>query len=289
MKETLNNLIEFSGDPEMKEAFNLSFFDQYQFDSFITSLDRRSDDEVYSFLKQNLVFIVNCIVQNQWANPGVLVSEKFIRNFCRVISELKTISQNIRIAANKICYDFSTSGINDSNTRIAVMNLARAANNVMIQQLISIDGLDEPTASNLALCRYSSLNERTNVRRLNFVICTKDIEVMTVQTIVKIYEKFFDRVGTLFKETMWEYYTPEQKIDFGSDFSEIYSTISLALLTIVNNMTMVDIERLIRGYVSDWEYMGKPPVRFSLISISSDYGRVQQIVEMLREQKIYVP
>ena len=46
--------------------------------------------------------------------------------------------------------------------------------------------------------------------------------------IVWIYEKLFDQVGELFEQTMFEYYSPEQELDLGNDFSEVYSTISLA-------------------------------------------------------------
>ena len=287
MKDTLHDLLTLEIKPEEKEAFNLGFFDQYQFDCFITSLDMRSDAEVCSFLKQNLDFIVNKIIQNQWEYPTVLISEKFLFNLGRVLTTIN-ITQNVRVAVNKICYDYHTANPNEDHPTI--INLAKIVNREMIDRMIGkCDGMSENLAANLALCRYSNMNEKINIRRLNFVMCTKDIEILTVQNIVYIYEILFDRVGDLFKETMWEYYSPEQEIDNGSDFGEIYSTISLALLTIVNNMTLQNIETLIRGYVSDWEYVGRPPVRFSLISISGDYARVQMIVEKLREEKIYVP
>lgn len=289
MEDILKGLLSYSPRSVEEVPFNMGFFDKYQFDSFIRSLDVRHDMEIISFLKGNLDFIVNRIVQNQWDCPEVLVTEKFLRNFTQVVASME-VTQSIRTASNKICYDYLTymQDNRDNDVESCVRQLSKIVNSSYIQQLVGI-GLSEDDASNLSLCRFSSLNEKTNIKRLNFVICTKDPEVMTLQMIVYIYEKFFDRVSDLFKETMWEYYTPEQEIDLGPEFLEIYSTISLAVLTIVNNMKMSDIDRIIRGYVDDWNYMGCPPTRFSLISLSADYGRIQSVVEDIMAQKIYVP
>lgn len=286
--DILKQVLNFAPQEERKEEIDLGFFDQYQFDTFIRTLDQRSDIEVMNFLKVNLEFICNRILSNEWDCPDVLISDKFMRNFSQVLTTVN-ITHGMRVAANKICYDYLTSGITiDDNVKDKVLRLSRVVNYAYIQQLVGV-GLDEVTASNLVLCRFSSIKEKINIRRLNFVICTKDPEVMTTQMIVYIYEKLFDRVGELFKETMWEYYTPDQEVELGNDFLEIYSTVSLAILTIVNNMPMASIEKIITGYVTDWEYIGRPPTRFSLISLSADYNRIQLVVEALTERGIYVP
>ena len=287
--DILKQMLDFDPKPEQKEeSFNMGFFDQYQFDTFIRTLDQRSDMEVMNFLRVNLDFICNRILSNEWDCPEVLISDKFMSNFTQVLTTVN-ITHGIRVAANKICYDYLTSGTNiDDDVKDKVLRLSKIVNFAYIQQLVGI-GLDEVTASNLVLCRFSSIKEKINIRRLNFVICTKDPEVMTTQMIVYIYEKLFDRVGELFKETMWEYYTPDQEVDLGNDFLEIYSTVSLAILTIVNNMPMASIEKIITGYVTDWEYIGRPPTRFSLISLSADYNRIQMVVEALTDKGIYVP
>jgi hypothetical protein len=276
---------------EDKEVpFNLGFFDAYQFDSFMYSLDDRDDEEICKFIKSNIEYICKKTIENSWDNANVLLSEKFINNFIQVVSTLP-ITYTIRVASNKICYDYSLIPVEKGRTKEMMqklLKLAKIVNYSVIQRLVGL-GLPEGIAANLALCRYSSRKESTNIRRLNFVMCTKDPEIMDEQMIIYVYETFFDRVGELFKETMLEYYTPEQELDFGNDFCMVYSTVSLAILTIVNNMKMSDIDRLIRGYVSDWEYLGRPPVRFSLISLSADYSRIQTIVESMTREKIYVP
>ena len=54
-------------------------------------------------------------------------------------------------------------------------------------------------------------------------------------------------------------------------------------------MSMANIDRIIRSYIADWEYSGRPPVRFSLISLSADYSRIQTIVEIITKEGTYVP
>lgn len=284
----LKKLLNYSPEPVKEESYNMGFFDQYQFDTFIRSLESRDDLSVMNFIQANMSYICNKILSSEWNFPEVLITEKFIKNFTNVLSRMN-ITHVIRLTANRICYDYLTSGMKlDQNIKDLLLKLSKIVNYAYIQQLVGI-GLDETTASYLALSRFSSIREKINIRRLNFVICNKDPEIMDTQMIVYIYEKLFDRIGELFEETMFEYYTPDQELELGNDFFEIYSTVSLAILTIVNNMPMPDIKRLINSYINDWEYVGRPPVRFSLISLSADYSRIQSVVEELTEKGIYVP
>ena len=127
------------------------------------------------------------------------------------------------------------------------------------------------------------------MKRLNFVICSKDPNVMTEQNIVWIYEKLFDQVSNLFYGIMFEVYTPQQIEDFGESFMEIYGAISLAVLDIINNMTSDAMKRVLAGYYEEWEYMNKPSVRFSLRSLSGDYSHITRVVEYLDSVGKYLP
>ena len=274
-----------------KEPFDMGVFDSFMFDQQIQNLDKLSDQDAYTFIKNNIEYISTTLLNNEWKYPMVLASDKFLRTYGRVISSMP-ISHSIRIATNKICYDYHTLRedqfpINEETKRI-VYDLSKTVNYPYIQALMGV-GLPNDIACILTLCRFSTISEKVNIKRLNFHICKQDPELMTDQMIVYIYEKLFDRVGDLFKQTMFEYYTPEQELDLGQEFQEVYSTISLAILVIVNNMPMSSIDTLIRSYIDDWQYVGRPPVRFSLISLSGDYGRIQCIVERLTKEGIYVP
>ena len=74
------------------------------------------------------------------------------------------------------------------------------------------------------------------------------------------------------------------------DFYETFSTASLALLTMVNNMTSTDIDRLLRIFMDYWNANHKPTTRFSLRALSGDFGRVRTIVETITEkQGFWIP
>lgn len=284
----LNRMDTFEEDPlTRKEEFSMGVFDKFLFDQQIQQIDQMSDQEAYIFIKENLEYITSRILNKQWEYPHILIREKYLRAFSKVLATMP-VSASVRTCTNKICYDYLTSGLDDPNVKKVVLDLSRTVNYNQIQALIGV-GIPSEIASILTLSRYSTINEEVNIKRLNFCICQQDPELMTVQNIVYIYEKLFDRIGELFKQTMFEYYTPEQELDLGSSFQEVYSTVSLAVLTIVNNMTISNIEKLIRGYIADWEYSGRPPVRFSLISLSADYSRIQRIVEVINAEGTFVP
>jgi len=267
----------------------MGVFDKFHFDNAIQNLDKMSDQEAFNFIKENIEYISTRILNKEWEYPEVLISGKYLQAYGRVIRSMP-VTHTIRICTNKICYDYFTSNIVDKDPEIkkVVLEFSKIVNYNYIQALIGA-GVPNDIACNLTMSRFSTINETVNIKRLNFSIAQQDPELMTVQRIVWIYEKLFDNIGELFKQTMFEYYTPEQELDLGNDFQEVYSTISLAILIIVNNMTMDNIDKLIRGYISDWEYIGRPPVRFSLISLSADYGRIQHVVESITREGIYVP
>ena len=58
----------------------------------------------------------------------------------------------------------------------------------------------------------------------------------------------------------------------------------------VNNMTIEDIDRLIRIFIDRWIALGRPETRFSLRALSGDFGRLRSVVENLSDRyHVYVP
>ena len=166
--------------------------------------------------------------------------------------------------------------------------MSKTVNRDYINKLISI-GLNETVSINLALCRFSSAHEQTNVKRLNFAIYNRDPQLMNEQMVVWIYEKLFSRISPLFLATMFEVYSPQQQNDFGENFMEVSGTVGLAVLCILNNMTSDNIRKVLMGYSSEWNYKGKPPVRFSLHALSEDYSRISRVVDFLTSSGEIIP
>ena len=54
-------------------------------------------------------------------------------------------------------------------------------------------------------------------------------------------------------------------------------------------MTSDNIRKVLIGYESEWQYEGKPPVRFSLHALSNDYSRISRVVEYLNSTGRLIP
>lgn len=274
-------------DEKMTDA-NFNCFDSSHFKNTIINCVNMNDYDLCIFLKNNIEKLCEDIMRgdiNSYA--GHFQNDKFISALTKAISSIP-ITNDIIVACNRIIYDYFTLDNADKYIKQKYLVISKIVNKDLISSLMTI-GLDEDTASNLAICRHSSVNEKTNVKRLNFTIYFKDSEVMTEQRIVWIYEKMFDRISDLFQAIMFEVYTPQQEEVFNANFPENYSTVSLAILCILNNMTSNNIKRVLLGYNTEWEYKGKPPVRFSMRALSNDYSRINNVVESLAQEGVFIP
>ena len=265
-------------------------FDQLNRNAFklaIPSINQMDEHNLSILIKNNLDIIAKDILDGDSDYAPLLVNTKFISSFIRAVNSVP-IDYTLQLACNKITYDYFTSDNPDSNIKQQYLNMSRVVNRDAINKLISI-GLDENIASNLALCRYSSPNEKTNVKRLNFAIYHRDPNIMSEQMVVWIYEKLFQRISDLFQATMFEVYSEQQQLDFGENFMENYGTVGLVILTILNNMTSDNIKKVLIGYEAEWEYHNYPPVRFSLHALSADYSRISRVVEYLTSVGKQIP
>ena len=276
--------------PEIHQNLVTPNFDEFNKEAFkqaIPNILSMNEHNMSVLIKNNIDVIANDILHDDPAYGSLLRDTRFISSFIRAVSSVP-IDFSIKLACNKVTYDYFTSDNPDKRIKQQYLNMSRIINRDTIGKLISI-GLDETTACNLALCRYSSPNEKTNVKRLNFAIYHRDPGIMTDQMVVWIYEKLFTRISDLFQATMFEVYSPQQQIDFGENFMEVYGTVGLANLIILNNMTFDNIRKVLIGYNAEWEYIGRPPVRFSLHALSNDYSRITRAVEYLTATGIIIP
>lgn len=268
---------------------NFDYFNTGAFKEMVNAkrVDFSNEHNLATTIKNNIDEIVEDILSGHIPYRGYFENEVFIAAFIRAINSIPN-NYKITLACNKLAYDYFTSDNPLPEIKKMYLNLSRTVNRQIINSLITL-GLDENTASNLAFCRYSSAKERTNVKRLNFVLYNKDPNVMTEQMIVWIYEKLFDHVSQLFYGTMFEVYPPEQEQEFGENFMEIYGVTGNAVLTILNNMSTDNIKKVLTVYSEEWVYACRPPVRFSLRSLSADFSRISNVVEFLNETGTPIP
>ena len=270
------------------EVIQFEGLDEGYFKRLIPSIPTMTDHELEMAIKNNLDVIASDILEGDTIYAPLLVDYRFISCFIRVINSVP-IDFQIKLACNKITYDYFTWNENkDVKIKQEYLNMSKVVNRDAIVHLIGI-GLDENTASNLALCRYSTTNENTNAKRLNFTIYNKDPNVMTEQTIIWIYEELFDKVTDLFMAIMFETYTSAEFADFGDDFEQVYGTVGLAILTILNNMPSEKIRKILLSYSIEWEYAKRPITRFSLHALSGDFNRITRVIDLLAEAGHPIP
>lgn len=242
-----------------------------------------------AFIKANIDQIINDIINNDADYVGIFQDYRFLDLFTEIIGS-STITYNTILGCNKLAYDYITLSEDhiDNTVKNKLINLSNIVNRTTIKRLMDL-GLSTIDACNIAICRYSSGNEKINTERLNFVLCKMNSNIITLQNIIYIYEILYDSISSLFSGIMFETYTEEEEDDFGYDFMNNYSNISIAILTIVNNLPSDKIDILLRGYVEEWKTNKCPQTRFSFRSISNDYNKINNVVEGLIASDIYIP
>ncbi len=258
----------------------------------LMNINNLTDQQLYNLVMGSYDNILSDIfinsspdLQQQYLN--IFIHPRFLTILNQVMYKVQ-LSYDNRIYCNKIIYDYLTIGNGDQYTKDLLLALAKTVNRDIIPSLIGL-GLSEDLATTLAISRFSSKKELVNIKRLNFVICTSSPEIMTEQMIVYIYEKLISNFTFLFEGTMFDlcdYNTVTE------DFAEIYSMISLAILTILNNMPSDKIRAVLVAYTGDYNSIMNTNhcVRFSMQSLSMDYYRIIQVIEYLRTiENIYVP
>ena len=251
------------------------------------NLDSLQDKELFELLRDSYESVLSDIfVDKNEYYLHLFTNTRFLSIMVQVISSVSNISHTNRTYINKIVYDYLTLDKKDQYIKQLMYSLSKMVNKDILPRLLGL-GLQEDLAIYLALARFSSQKEIVNVKRLNFVIMTSPIEIMTEQMIVYIYEKLFDRVTPLFVGTMID----NCKQDMSQDMEEIYSTISLAILDILNTMPSNDIRKVLISYVGDYQAIyHKSGYRFSMQCLSNDYARINAVVEALyANENIYVP
>lgn len=287
---TKNSTVNQSKPLTAGEVLNNPLFNPDGFRIKLSNMDNLTDRDLYNLIKENYETILSDIFMKE--NPSYIelfTNSRFLSIMIQVMSSIIDVPYNIRVYCNKLAYDYLTYNEKSDDKYITqlFLSLSKTVNKMIIPTLIGL-GLSEELASYLALARYSSLKEMVNVKRLNFVIMTSSTTVMTEQMIVNIYCKLFTKCTTLFEGTMFNVF---KQHEMNEDMDLIYSTISLAVLDVLNSMTTADIRSVLMSYAQDYSALYKNTgVRFPIESISYvDYGRILDIVDALKAEQIYVP
>lgn len=258
----------------------------------LMSLDKLSDEEVYYLITKTYKYILDeeFIFKNTNLIRCIFTNSRFLMNLNSVFSRPEIdLSFSHVINCNRLIYDYITArNEKDEYIRALLLNLAKTLNRHKVPGLIGL-GLNEELVVRLVNARYSSLKDDIQVKRLNLIIMNQFSEVMTVQMIVDIYGKLFDRITPLFSGIMYDYWPREQ---FASqEMEDIYATINIALLEIVNNLPEDIMYHLLRNFYETHILVNvDKKLRFNIYSFShDDYPRLAYTLEILKQEGIILP
>ena len=259
------------------------------------SIDTMEDDELYNIIKETYPAILEDIFKRRDKDYLItFTTPKFLTTLIRVLQQSASISCDHRVYCNKLAYDYMTMGGHDKYIKELFFSLSKIVNRDVLPGLLGL-GIDENLASYLALARYSTMDDKINIMRVNTILINLDPDVVHEDLIIKIYGKLFDRLSVLFETIMFSIVDIEDEDEISEEqekILEMNSVINLAILDILDTQPIDIITAVLTSYASDFQLIHKSDtskIRFSLRRISNDYARVRYTVELLESDGIFVP
>lgn len=203
---------------------------------------------------------------------SLFTNKKFLRCFLDVIRILE-ISDHERICINKLAYDYYILPDKDIEVSDLLFQLTTEVNG---REVIILSGiLGRTDAQILSMIRNSSFNEEKVVHRVNLFLVKYNAVSLSLQQLASIYCCLFQKVTTLFVQTMLE--TKSTNL---SDYeSQNFDKISIVILEIINSMPSSEIKSVIKSYSYTLSTINKNiEVRFAIRQMIK-YDRIIRIIK----------
>lgn len=291
--------------PSNSPAFNKSILLGSIYD-----MNNMNDSELRMFVQNSFRSILNNIFFgtkesvdyiNCFTNVRFL--DAFIDVVQRYIQQGNYFDRDNIAKINNICYDYIT--FNSINRNQAVINrmfmLASIINAPYIPRLLGL-GLSNNITNLLLIARWSNLDPKVYIRRVNFIIIQQPKSLMSQETIVQIFKilyeldrdqrnyiKIFPHIMT---DVLGDYDDADPVTHWITDeIQEVDSILSLAALDILNEFTDVNIRHTLINYTESYKLVhSNKPIRFSMRRLSDDYSKINDVIYSLKEyESIIVP
>ena len=276
----------------------------------IYDMNNMNDSELRMFVQNSFRLILNNIFFGSKESvdyincfTNVRFLDAFIDVVQRFIQQGNYFDRDNIAKINNICYDYIT--FNNGNKNPSVVNrmymLANIINAPYIPRLLGL-GLNSNVANLLLIARWSNLNPKVCVRRVNFIIIGQPKGLMTQETITQImkilyeldrdqrnYIKIFPHI---MMDVLGDYDDADPSTHWITDeIQEVDSTLSLAALDILNEFTDSNIRHVLVNYTESYKLVhNNKPIRFSMRRLSDDYEKINNIVYNLQDyESIIVP
>lgn len=268
---------------------------QYDLETLVKNIENGSfsDIKIQSIIKYNLKDILDYTnfekVDTRKLMQDLWTSKRFLNAFLAVFSSDNVIANTIilvyRKELNKLIFDYVFINTDkDPDIESLYTMIAKLLNAKDIIPLTTI--LPRNLAWQLCVCRYSSFKIDLCVHNLNFAIINSDIDI-SVKNIIYVYSRFYaDDFSTLFCATMIDVYGDEPKSD---NAKRLNDRITVAILSILNSMTSMDIELVLTRYANYLSFGKYENRRCQIRGLSEDYARINKVVYSLENKGICVP
>lgn len=255
----------------------------------IDQIDSMNDVELRGFISRSYKTILNNLFTGKDAQKYIesFQNVRFLDAFLDSISNIILDRDDI-IKCNTVSYHYLTLPKQNQNPEVIVrmMRLSSIINRFNLPRLLGL-GLSDNLASLLLIARYSDLDIEVCIKRVNFIIITQSVELMSEKMIEEILKILYDPMSEflrVFQYTMTDVIPEYNENDSNTfwvtdDIVETNSTLNLSLLNILDNLPSQIIRNIILNYAEGVNLTGKKRVRFSLHNLSDDYYRIKYAVE----------
>lgn len=245
-------------------------------------INNMTDGEIYNLFVMHFNDILDSIFENKDQQLiGLFTNARFIRMATQAMYVI-TPTVTPRRRFNKLAYDYLVLRNENKSKEISelLINFSKVVNKETIPVLCGL-GLSEEVSTMIALARNSSEKEITNTKRLNRVIMQQPLKVMTEQMIVDIYCALYQSALDLFEGVMYDIVSYDT---MNENEKEIYGTITLALLDIVNELPKDLIRGLLRSFAQNQQMLYPDSrLRFNIEAFCpEDYPRLDECIQMMK-------
>lgn len=276
----------------------------------IYDMNNMNDSELRMFVQNSFRSILNSIFFGSKESADYIncfTNVRFLDAFIDVVQRLihqgNYFDRDNIAKINNICYDYIT--FNSASRNQAVVNrmfmLANIINSPYIPRLLGL-GLNNNITNLLLIARWSNLDPRVCVRRVNFIIIQHSKNLMSQETIIQIFKILYelDRdqrnyikiFPHIMMDVLGDYDDADPSTHWITDeIQEVDSILSLAALDILNEFTDANIRHVLVNYTESYKLVhdGRP-IRFSMRKLSDDYERINNVIYGLCEYEgIIVP
>lgn len=276
----------------------------------IYDMHNMNDSELRMFVQNSYRSILNNIFFGSKESidyincfTNVRFLDAFIDVVQRLIQQGNYFDKDTIAKINNICYDYITFSNAEKNPSVItrMYTLAQIINAPYLSRLLGL-GLNNNVANLLLIARWSNLNPNICVRRVNFIIIGQPKSLMTQEIIMQImkilYELDRDQRNYIrifphiMMDVLGDYDDADPSTHWITDeIQEVDSTLSLAVLDILNEFTDANIRHTLVNYAESYKLLySTKPIRFSMRRVSDDYQKINNVIRALQEYEgIIIP